>query len=121
MADQPLTALQAQILLPDRKDLVAVWRHVASRAEDGRLSVPPNGLSRRISWESKHKINIGKLFVCLDVFSESSLLSYHFKEGLLNIIVKHHEGKADISKSVVLATLTQMAKPSCPPSAAGKS
>ncbi len=121
MGDQPLTALQAQILLPDRKDLVAVWRHVASRAEDGRLSVPPNGLSRRISWESKHKINIGKLFVCLDVFSESSLLSYHFKEGLLNIIVKHHEGKADISKSVVLATLTQMAKPSCPPSAAGKS
>lgn len=114
MGDQPLTADQAQLLLPDRKDLVAVWRHIFSRAEDGRLSVPSNGLSRRISWESKRQINIGKLFVCLDVFSESSLLSYHFKEGLLNIILKHHEGKADISKSVVLATLTQMAKPSCP-------
>lgn len=119
MGDQPLTAEQAQLLLPNRKDLVAVWRHIFSRAEDGRLSVPSNGLSRRISWESKRDINIGKLFVCLDVFSESSLLSYHFKEGLLNIIVKHHEGKADISKSVVLATLTQMAKPSCPQSPAG--
>ena len=115
MGDQPLTALQAQLLLPDRRDLVAVWRHIVSRAEENRLSVPSNALSRRISWESRRKINIGKLFVCLDVFSESSLLSYHFKEGLLNILVKHHEGKADISQSVVLATLTQMAKPSCPP------
>lgn len=115
MGDQPLTALQAQLLLPDRKDLVAVWRHIVSRAEDGRLSVQSNALSRLISWESRRKINIGKLFVCLDVFSESSLLSYHFKEGLLNIIVKHHEGKADISKSVVLATLMQMAKPYSPP------
>ena len=114
IGDQPLTARQAQLLMPDRKDLVAVWRHIVSRAEDNRLSVPSNGLSRRISWESRRGINIGKLFVCLDVFSESSLLSYHFKEGLLNIIVKHREGKADISKSVVLATLTQMAKPSCP-------
>ncbi len=114
IGDQPLTALQAQLLLPDRRDLVAVWRHIVSRAEDGRLSVPSNALSRRISWESRRKIHIGKLFVCLDVFSESCLLSYHFKEGLLNIIVKHHEGKADISRSVVLATLMQMAKPSPP-------
>lgn len=115
MGDQPLTALQAQLLLPDRRDLVAVWRHIVSRAEEGRLSVPSNALSRRISWESRRKINIGKLFVCLDVFSESSLLSYHFREGMLNIIVKYHEGKADISKSVVLATLMQMAKPGGPP------
>lgn len=115
MGDQPLTALQAQQLLPDRRDLVAVWRHIVSRAEEGRLSVPSNALSRRITWESHRNVNIGKLFVCLDVFSESSLLSYHFKDGLLHIIVKHHEGKADISRSVVLATLTQMAKPVSPP------
>ena len=51
----------------------------------------------------------GKLFVCLDVFSESSLISYHFKEGMLNILLKPYEGKADISGSVVLATLHSMA------------
>jgi len=109
MADGPLTAREARVLLPERADLVAVWRHVICRAEAGRLSVPSNALSRRIAWESRRDINIGRLFVCLDVFSESSLISYHFREGMLNIILKPYEGKADISKSVVLATLQSMA------------
>ena len=37
MQDGPLTAREARLLLPDRKDLVAVWRHVTCRAEDGRF------------------------------------------------------------------------------------
>ena len=109
MQDGPLTAREARLLLPDRKDLVAVWRHVTCRAEDGRLSVPDGALSRRVAWESRRDINIGKLFVCLDVFQESGLISYHFKEGMLNILLKPYEGKADISGSVVLATLQSMA------------
>lgn len=109
MADGPLTAREARVLLPDRGDLVAVWRHITCRAEDGRFSVPDGALSRRVSWESRREINIGKLFVCLDVFSESGLISYHFKEGMLNILLKPYKGKADISGSVVLATLQSMA------------
>lgn len=110
MSDGALTAREARVLLPERRDLVAVWRHILSRSEDGWLTVPSNALSRRVSWESRREINIGKLFVCLDVFSESQLLSYHFREGQLNIVLKHIEGKADISKSVVLKTLQSMSK-----------
>ena len=110
MADHRLSSADARILLPERRDLVAVWRHILSRSEDGRLTVPSNALSRRVSWESSRTINIGKLFVCLDVFSESQLLSYHFREGQLNIIIKHVEGKADISQSVVLRTLQEMSE-----------
>lgn len=110
MSDGELTAREARVLLPERRDLVAVWRHILSRSEDGWLSVPDGALSRRVSWESRREINIGKLLVCLDVFSESRLLSYHFREGQLNIVLKHIEGKADISKSVVLKTLQSMSK-----------
>ena len=95
-------------MYPDRRDLVAVWRHLNSRSENQRLSAPYNTLSRRIEWESKRDINIGKLFVCLDVFSESRLLSYHFKNGLVNVRLLPYKGKADISKSVVLGTLRRM-------------
>ena len=109
MQDGPLTALEARRLLPERKDLVAVWRHIVCRAEDGRLSVPDGALSRRVSWESRREINIGKLLVSLDVFSESGLISYHFKEGMINVCLKPYEGKADISGSVVLRTLQSMA------------
>lgn len=110
MSDGALTAKEARVLYPDRPDLVAVWRHIISRAEDNILRVHSNALSRRIQWESKREINIGKMFVCLDVFSESQLLDYNFKDGLLNIMLKKYEGKADISKSVVLATLRSMSK-----------
>ena len=110
MSDGALTAAEARVLLPNRPELVAVWRHIISRAEEGRLSVHSNALSRRVQWESKREVNIGKLFVCLDVFSESQLLSYNFRDGLLNITLKHYKGKADISKSVVLNTLKSMSK-----------
>lgn len=109
MEDGPLTVREARILLPDRADLVAVWRHIVCRAESGRLTALSSVLSRRIAWESQREIHIGKLFVCLDVFSESRLISYHFKEGMLNILLKPYQGKADISGSVVLATLQSMA------------
>ncbi len=108
--DGQLSATDAQTLLPTRPDLVAVWRHIISRAEDSYLSTHSNALSRRIGWESRRNINIGRLFVCLDVFSESQLLSYHFHEGQVNICIKHIEGKADISQSVVLATLQNMSQ-----------
>lgn len=110
MSDGALTPSEARVLLPSRPELVAVWRHIISRAEEGRLSVHSNAISRRVQWESKCDINIGKLFVCLDVFSESRLLSYNFCDGLLNIHLKPYQGKADISKSVVLATLRSMSK-----------
>lgn len=102
--------LKAQVLLPERPALVAVWRYISCRAEAGRLTTPSNALSRKISWESRQDINIGKLFVCLDVFSESQLISYHFKQGMLHINLKPYKGKANISDSVVLATLKEMAK-----------
>lgn len=105
--EQELTDAQVNMLYPDRADLVAVWRHIISRAEDGKLTAPYNTLSRRIAYESRRDINIGKLFVCLDVFSESCLLSYHFKNNLLHIRRRPFQGKADITKSVVLATLRQ--------------
>ncbi|MGN1031259.1 MAG: single-stranded-DNA-specific exonuclease RecJ [Butyricicoccaceae bacterium] len=95
-------------LYPDRPDLVAVWRHIISRASDNQLSVPFLGLSRRIEWETKRDINIGKLFVCLDVFAESQLINYHYKNDQVNIFLKPYQGKADISRSVVLATLRGM-------------
>ena len=46
MQDGPLTAREARLLLPDRKDLVAVWRHVTcARRTDafrtGRGAFPP--------------------------------------------------------------------------------
>lgn len=105
---ESITPAEVDRLYPDRRDLVAVWRHLISRAESGKLSAPYNTLSRRIEWECKRDINIGKLFVCMDVFSESRLISYNFKNNMVNVRILPYKGKADITKSVVLATLRRM-------------
>lgn len=110
MDGEHIGKIAAQVLLPERAALVAVWRYISCRAEAGRLTTASNALSRKISWESRQDINIGKLFVCLDTFSESQLISYHFKQGMLHINLKPYKGKANISDSVVLATLREMAK-----------
>ena len=56
-----------------------------------------------------HNIRVEPVsYTHLDVFQESGLISYHFKEGMLNILLKPYEGKADISGSVVLATLQSL-------------
>lgn len=108
--DQPLSESEARVLLPDRRDLVAVWRHIISRADHGVLSIPANALPRRVGWESRREITIGKALVCLDVFCESRLLNYHFKDDLIHIRMRPYQGKADISGSVVLATLRGMSR-----------
>lgn len=110
--DGTLRPSHAALLLPSRPDLVAVWRHVVSRAENQHFSAHANACPRCISWESRREINLGKLLVCLDVFSESQLLSYHFHEGRVQVQIKHAQGKADISQSVVLATLQRMSQAS---------
>lgn len=63
---------------------------------------------RKIQWESKRAISLGKALVCLDVFSESRLIDYWEKQNVLYLRLLAYEGKADISQSVVLATLQEM-------------
>lgn len=109
IADGPLTAWEARMLLPERMDLVAVWRHIVCRSANEKLTAPASALSRRIAWENQRQLNIGQLLVCLDIFSESKLLNYHCKEGIIYLELKPHQGKADVSGSVILATLQSMA------------
>lgn len=77
---ESLTDSQVNQLYPNRPDLVAVWRHIISQAEDKKLTAPYNTLSRRISYESRQLINIGKLFVCLDVFFRKSVVKLSFQK-----------------------------------------
>ena len=99
---------QVALLYPDRADLVAVWRHLVARAREGMLAEGLHALPRKIQWESKRAIPLGKALVCLDVFSESRLIDYWEKQEVLYLRLLAYEGKADISKSVVLATLQKM-------------
>jgi len=104
-----LSASQYADLRPSREELVAVWRHVRSRAVDGVLNEAPSALCRKINHESKKQLSIGKLLVCLDVFHEFKLFEFGCMDGLLHIRVNQASEKADINGSQILARLRHAA------------
>lgn len=109
MQDGPLTALEARRLLPERKDLVAVWRHIVCRAEDGsalrarRGALAPRFLGEQTRDQYRQAPRLARRLFRVRPHQ------LHFKEGMINVCLKPYEGKADISGSVVLRTLQSMA------------
>ena len=94
-------------LSPARSDLVAVFRHVRTNAQDGLLTIPLRTLYRRVRYESGGNMNLGRLLVCLDVFAEFDLFDYTITDDDVSIRIPRFEGKADINGSVILKKLTR--------------
>lgn len=104
---QPLSREQAVELSPSRTDLVAVFRHVRANAEEGCLSLSVRTLYRRVRYESGGTMNLGRLMICLDVFSEFDLFRYTLTEDEASIQLPPYAGKADINGSAILKRLTR--------------
>lgn len=107
---EPIPPQQALAMRPDREDLVAVFRHVKARAQQGRLTVLPQTLARRVRYESARHIGLGKLLICLDIFQEFDIFDCTRSEEQVEIAVLNRQGKADINGSKILKQLAQASK-----------
>lgn len=106
----PIPPGQALAMLPDREDLVAVFRHIKTRARQGRLEILPQTLCRRVRYESARPIGLGKLLICLDIFQEFAIFDCTRSEEQVEIAVLNRQGKADINGSKILKQLAQASK-----------
>ena len=104
---EQLSREQAVELSPSRSDLVALFRHVRTHAQDGVLAIPLRTLYRQVRYESGGNMNLGRLRVCLDVFAEFDLFGCSYAEDEVCIRLPRYEGKADINGSVILKRLTR--------------
>ncbi len=102
---EEVTPDQAKLLCPSREELVAVFRHVKTRAAMGKLSCRPRTLYRQIRYEAAKQMNMAKLQVCLDVFAEFDIFSFETREEELEIYDLNRKGKADINGSKILKRL----------------
>lgn len=92
----------ALCLCPCRDDLVAVFRHIKTNQENGMLCGTPRTLYRKIKYESKCCMNLGRFLVCMDILKEFDIFDY--ERAGENIIIKdlNYKGKVDINGSRII-------------------
>ena len=104
-AGDPLTADECRQLCPNRPELVAIWRYLASQSGGQPLTVDPVWLYRELRRVSRYPLSLGKLLLSLDVFSELGLLTVEPDGDRLRIALIPGAPKADLNNSAILASL----------------
>ena len=94
----------AEQLLPDRNTLATVWRYLAA-VPGGQLRETPMCLCRKIVRWSGQPLNLGRLLVCLDIFSDVELLRLRRMHKFIEIRLASRGTKADLSRSATMQRL----------------
>lgn len=94
--------MENAMLLPDRGELGRVWRYLTQRArrfsEEEATLLPDIALRAGIP-------SLGRVKVCLRVFSELDLIRLTEKDGVIDVFIPRFERKADLSESKILRRL----------------
>ncbi len=100
-----LTPELASAILPDRATLAMVWRYLATAA--GPVQEVPACLCRKIVRWSGTPLDLSKLLVCLDIFSDVGLLHAQRLHKHITISLTPGQEKADLNQSQTMQTLLQ--------------
>ena len=94
---------EAEFLLPDRSTLALVWRYLASASTP--VEETPMCLCRKIVRWSGAPLSLGKMMICLDIFSDVGLIEIQRLHKYITICLTPGEGKADLTKSQTMQAL----------------
>ncbi len=94
----------ARQLLPDRATLATVWRYLEC-CGDRELRERPMCLLRKIVRRSGQPLSLGKLLVCLDIFTDVGLLCTRHTHNYIGIRPMLRQDKADLSQSRTMQRL----------------
>ena len=101
----PLSRLELDQLIPERRDFVAVWRYLTSIATDGLLQDSPIRLTQKIARSSGGREDLGRTMVCLEVFRERGLIEFRGSPESLSITIHKTDHKVDLEASEILIRL----------------
>ncbi len=104
---QALSSQEAESLLPQRQDFVAVWRYLTANAQDGVVCEEFGCLARKITRFAGFACSGGKIRVCLDIFQEQGLLQLEQRPKLLAIRLTSDGRKVDLEQSPILLHLKE--------------
>ena len=104
-AGSPLSQLELEQLIPERRDFVAVWRYLTSIASDGLLQDSPTRLSQKIAHLSGRREDLSRTMVCLEVFRERGLIELRGSPETITITIHKTDHKVDLEASEILIRL----------------
>ena len=93
----------AREILPDRATLAMVWRYLA--AAPVPIQETPMCLCRKIVRWAGAPLDLNRLMVCLDIFSDVGLLQIHRMHKNIAITLTPGSGKADLNRSRTMQIL----------------
>ena len=105
LRENRLQPREAAVLLPDRATLGMVWRYLSTFPcqQDS-----PMCLCRKIVRWSGVPMTLGKLLVCLDIFSDVGLLEVQRHHKYIAICIKTPQQKADLNASQTMQALLRL-------------
>jgi len=107
--EDPLTAEEAQALLPDREDFVSLWRYLKREtASRPVLEDTAARIARGSARAAGRREQVLHTLVCLDVMCERGLISLHCQADLLRISISPVQDKVDLDDSPILRRLRQL-------------
>ncbi len=99
------SADDAALLLPERRQFVALWRYLAACAQEGVVYEELGCLSRKVSRCARLPMSVGRVKICLDIFQEQGLIELEQRPKLLCIRLCAGGRKVDLEQSRILIHL----------------
>lgn len=103
-----LTPAEADALLPNRTEFVAIWRYLSANAADGGLQEEFSCLYRKMIRASGMPISMARARICLDVFDEQRLIRLQKQQRSLNILLTSDGRKVDLDNSDIIKKLKRI-------------
>ena len=106
---EPLTAAEAQALLPEREEFVGLWRYLKREtAARPVLEDTAARIARGTARAAGQREQMLHTLVCLDVMHERGLITLYRQADLLRISINPIQDKVDLEDSPILRRLRQL-------------
>ena len=105
----PLTAAEAEALLPSRAEFADLWHYLKGRAALQRLEASLQHLSRGVARATGGRETPVRTMVCLEVLDERGLIRLERSADSLSISLNPISGKVDLEESYIIRRLRTLA------------
>lgn len=103
-----LTSAEADALLPNRAEFVAIWRYLSANAADDGLQEEFSCLYRKMIRASGMPITMARARICLDVFHEQGLIRLQKHQRSLHVLLTSDGRKVDLDNSDIIKKLKRI-------------